>query len=70
MGFRENATVELLDLLGIIVRIGEKVDVHIERNRLDFVFLFALKGKAGVETDPPNPSLHVAFSLKPIEAPP
>ena len=65
-----DAAVELLDLPGVIVGIGEEVDVHRERHGFHAAFLFALGGEAGVEADTPNPSLHVALPLERVEASP
>ena len=65
-----DAAVELLDLLCVVVGVGEEVDVHRERHGLHAAFLLALGGEAGVEADAPNPSLHVALPLERVEAPP
>ncbi len=65
-----DAAVELLDLSGVVVGIGEKVDVHREGNGLYSPFLLALKGEASVEAHAPDPGLHVALPLKRVEAPP
>ena len=55
---------------GVVVGVGEKVDVHVERDHLDTAFLLTLEGEAGVEADSPNPSLHVAFALESVETSP
>jgi hypothetical protein len=65
-----DALVELLNLLSVIVGVGKQVDVHVKGHCLYTAFLFALESEAGVETDTPNPSLHIAFALEAIEAPP
>ena len=65
-----DAMIQLLDLSGVVVGIGEQVDVHIEGNRLNTAFLFAFEGEAGIETDPPNPSLYVAFALERVKTSP
>ena len=65
-----DATVKLLDLLGVIVGVGEQVDVHIKGNRLNTTFLLAVEGDAGIKTDPPNPSLYVTFVLERVKPSP
>ena len=55
---------------GVVVGVGEEVDVHRERHGLHTAFLLALGGEAGVEADAPNPSLHVALPLECAEASP
>ena len=65
-----DAMVELLDLFGFIVGVGEEVDVHIEGNRLDAASFLAFEGKASVEADSPNPSLYVAFALERVKTSP
>ena len=62
--------VELLDLSGVVVGVGKEVDVHVEGNCIDTAFFLAIEGNAGIETDPPNPSLYVAFALKRVEPSP
>ena len=65
-----DAAIELLDLSGVVVSVGEEVDVHRERYGLHAAFLLALGGEAGVEANAPNPSFHVALPLERVEAPP
>ena len=65
-----DAMVQLLDLPGVVIGVGEQVDVHIERNCLDATFLLTIEGDASIETDPPNPSLYVAFALERVKASP
>ena len=65
-----DAAVELLDLPGVVVGVGEEVDVHRERHGFHAAFLLALGSEAGVEADAPNPSLHVALPLECAEASP
>ncbi len=65
-----DAAVELLDLSGVVVGVGEEVDVHRERHGLHAAFLLALGGEASVEADAPNPGLQVALPLKRVEASP
>ena len=60
----------MLDLSGVVVSVGEEVDVHRERYGLHAAFLLALGGEAGVEANAPNPSFHVALPLERVEAPP
>ena len=65
-----DAAVELLNLSGVVVGVGEEVDFHRERDGLYAAFLLALGGEAGVEADTPNPGLHVALPLERVEASP
>ena len=65
-----DSSIELLDLSGVVIGVGIEVDVHIEGNRLNAASLLALEGKAGVEADPPNPSLYVAFALERVKPSP
>jgi hypothetical protein len=54
----------------VVVGVGKEVDVHVEGNCLDTAFLLAFEGETSIETDPPNPSLYVAFALERVKAPP
>jgi hypothetical protein len=65
-----DTAVELLDLTGVVISVSKEVDVHVEGNHLDTASLFALKGKASVEADSPNPSLYVAFALERVKTSP
>jgi hypothetical protein len=62
-----DAMIQLLDLAGVVVSISEEIDVHVEGNRLDAAFLLTIEGDASIETDPPNPSLHVALALERVK---
>ena len=65
-----DAVIELLDLTGVVVGVGEEVDAHRERQGLHTAFLLAFSGEAGVEADAPDPGLYFALPLERVEAPP
>lgn len=61
--------IELADLAGVFVRIGEEVGVLGDRNA-GMSSLFALPGEAGIETDFPDPRVNLAELSKGVDAPP